>query len=130
MGQHPGRVLIVDDHPAHRRVVAFTLQEAGFDVTAADDAAGALEAARQQHFDVVVTDYFMPGQTGADLARSLRQTDGYAETPIILLTARAAELDLSNLASSLSLLIMSKSCSLKRLVGMVAGCLSGRVCPG
>ncbi|MHC4402734.1 MAG: response regulator [Planctomycetota bacterium] len=117
-------ILVVDDHRVHRRVVSFNLEKAGYRVTTAEDAAEALELAEQEQFDLVVTDYYMPGQTGAELAAALRETEDYAETPIILLTAKATELNLPQLWSSLSVLVASKSCSLSRLVGMVASCLT------
>jgi CheY-like chemotaxis protein len=120
------RILVVDDLPAHRRVVAFNLEKAGFRVETAESAAEALKLAEQKRFDLVITDYFMPESTGADLVRSLRETDGYADTPVILLTARAPELNLAHLANSLSARVVSKSCSVARLIAMVAGSLSAR----
>lgn len=129
MNSLPEHVLVVDDLPAHRRVVAFNLKKAGFQVTTAEDAAQALELAQQEQFDLIITDYFMPRRTGADLVRELRQTREYADIPVILLTARAPELNLARLASSLSVLIVSKSCSIGRLVGVVGSCLSARRSP-
>ena len=120
------RILVVDDLAAHRRVVAFNLEKAGFRVESAESAAEALRLAEQNRFDLVVTDYFMPESTGADLILALRQTDGYDSTPVILLTARAPELNLSHLANSLSARVVSKSCSVARLVAMVASSLSAR----
>jgi CheY-like chemotaxis protein len=120
------RILVVDDLPAHRRVVAFNLQKAGFRVETAESAAEALKLAEEKRFDLVITDYFMPELTGADLVRALRETDDYASTPVILLTARAPELNLAHLANSLSARVVSKSCSVARLVGMVASSLSAR----
>ncbi len=118
------RVLVVDDLPVHRRVVAFNLEKAGFRVKTAESAAEALKLAEQEQFDLVITDYFMPESTGADLVRSLRETDRYANTPVILLTARAPELNLAHLANSLPARVVSKSCSVARLVAMVASSLS------
>ena len=118
------RVLVVDDQQAHRRVVAFNLEKAGLLAETAESAAEALKLTGQKHFDLVISDYFMPGATGADFVRELRETDGYAETPVILLTARAPELDLARLATSLSARVVSKSCSVAQLVAMVADSLS------
>ena len=118
------RILVVDDLPAHRRVVAFNLEKAGFQVATADSAVEALKLAGKNRFDLIITDYFMPELTGADLVRSLRDTVAYADTPVILLTARAPELNLAQLANSLSARVVSKSCSVARLVAMVASSLS------
>jgi two-component system phosphate regulon response regulator PhoB len=128
MQSEPEHILVVEDYPAHRDVVAFNLQKAGFRVTTASNGAEALERAQRERFDLIITDYFMPHQTGADLIRTLRQTNDYAHTPIILLTAKARELNLPRLANSLSILVASKSCSISRLMGMVASCLATHRC--
>jgi CheY-like chemotaxis protein len=126
MHPEPEHVLVVDDLPVHRRVVAFNLENAGYRVTTAEDAATALELAGREQFDLVVSDYFMPHQTGADLVEKLRQTDGYSDTPVILLTAHAPELNLARLANTLGVLVVSKSCPLSRLIAVVASCLKTR----
>ena len=120
------RVLVVDDQPAHRRVVAFNLEKAGFLAETAESAAEALKLAKQSRFDLVIADYFMPESNGDELVRSLRETDGYADTPVILLTARAPDLDFARLATSLSVRVVSKSCSVTQLVAMVDSSLSAK----
>ena len=66
------------------------LENAGFAVLEASDGAQALQVARRQSPDLVVLDLSLPEMDGLDVARALRQT---SPTPIIMLTARADEVD-------------------------------------
>ena len=83
-------VLVVDDEPEIVRLVRDYLENAGFAVLEASDGAQALQVARQQHPDLIVLDLTLPQLDGLDVARTLRQT---AAVPIIMLTARADEVD-------------------------------------
>jgi two-component system response regulator RegX3 len=84
------RVLVADDDAGIRDVVAFALQQAGLDVTAVADGSEALKLARAEPFDVLVLDVMMPGTSGTDVCRVLRAE---SDVPILLLTARDAEID-------------------------------------
>ena len=86
-------VLIADDDPDIRDLVAFKLEQAGFAVTAVDNGLAALSAARERPPDLVVLDVMMPGLSGIDVCRQLRAEPATATLPIILLTARAQEGD-------------------------------------
>lgn len=91
------RILIAEDNPALAAVVRFNLQSAGFETTVAKNGKLALEQTKNTNFDLVITDQQMPLMTGVELCESLRQNDSYTETPIILLTAKAFELDPASL---------------------------------
>jgi DNA-binding response OmpR family regulator len=84
------RILVVDDEDKIREIVRSYLEREGFDVTEARDGEAALQSARDQAPDLVVLDIMMPGTDGIDVLRQLRTT---SEVPVILLTARAEELD-------------------------------------
>jgi DNA-binding response OmpR family regulator len=86
-------ILVADDDMDIRDLVAFKLEQAGFDVTAVDNGLAALTAARQVLPDLVVLDVMMPGMSGIDVCRELRGDHNTAGLPIILLTARAQEGD-------------------------------------
>jgi DNA-binding NarL/FixJ family response regulator len=64
--------MIVDDAGAVRNALRRVLETAGYCVTEAEDANAALRHLDQSHFDVVLTDVHMPGQSGLELARLLR----------------------------------------------------------
>jgi two-component system, OmpR family, phosphate regulon response regulator OmpR len=77
-------VLLVDDDQRIRELLARFLSENGFRVTPAADAASARAAMRGLSFDLLILDVMMPGETGLELARSLK---GQSEIPILMLTA-------------------------------------------
>jgi two-component system response regulator MprA len=82
------RVLVVDDDPPLRRMLARTLTAEGYEVTVAGDGGGALAEAERTAPDVIVLDVAMPGLDGLTVARRLRGKG--LPTPILMLTARDA----------------------------------------
>lgn len=97
------KALIVEDNVALARVTQFALTRAGFDTRIARNGRLGLEAASAESFDVVISDQQMPEMTGLELCRHLRQLPAYAATPIILLTAKGLELELSRLQEELDI---------------------------
>lgn len=84
------KVLTVDDSTSMRQMVAFTLKGAGFDVTEACDGVEALGLAKQNKFDLVVTDVNMPNMDGITLIKELRNLPDYKYTPLLMLTTESA----------------------------------------
>lgn len=85
------RVLVVDDDPPLRRMLARSLTAEGFDVTLAQDGGAALVAAERSAPDVIVLDVAMPAMDGVSVCRRLRGRG--LPTPILMLTARDAVAD-------------------------------------
>lgn len=83
------KILAVDDSASMRQMVAFTLKGAGHTVTEAPDGQRALEIAKNQTFDLVLTDVNMPVMDGLTLTRELRKLPSYRTTPILVLTTEA-----------------------------------------
>ena len=65
----------------------------GFSVTCAYDGATAAEAARQESFDLVITDYQMPKMSGEELCEAIRTDSINREVPIVLCSAKGLEID-------------------------------------
>lgn len=84
------RILAVDDSPSMREMVAIALKGAGFDVTSAQDGEEALDVARAQQFDLVLSDVNMPHMDGISLIRALRAQAAYRHTPILMLTTESS----------------------------------------
>ncbi|MEZ5651791.1 MAG: phosphate regulon transcriptional regulator PhoB [Burkholderiaceae bacterium] len=87
------RVLVVEDEPAIRELVAVNLRHNGFKVSEAPDAAAAKSLIALEPPDVIVLDWMLPGQSGVQLARDLRDSENTRSLPIIMLTARSTEGD-------------------------------------
>ena len=84
---------MVDDEPEAVELVQFNLQQAGFDVATAADGLEALKAARHLLPQLVVLDLMIPEVDGLEVCKMLRRDPATANIPIIMLTARAAEID-------------------------------------
>ena len=85
------RVLIVDDEPAVREMLAVALEMAGFEVKEAEDASTALHQVASSLPDLMLIDWMMPQVSGLELCRRLRRNPDTANIPLILLTARGEE---------------------------------------
>jgi len=87
------KILVVDDEPEAVELVEFNLKQAGYAVTTADDGAEALKKARAQLPDLIVLDVMLPEMDGFEICKALRLDPATARVPILMLTAKAAEID-------------------------------------
>jgi two-component system KDP operon response regulator KdpE len=79
------QILVVDDEPQITRVLRTSLQSNGHEVTVAHDGAEALEQFMKAQPDLVITDLAMPGMTGIELTREIRER---SKVPVIVLSVR------------------------------------------
>lgn len=84
------RILLVDDEPDLLQPIGYALRQQGFEVDTARDGEVALDKARTGSYDLLICDVMMPGMLGTDVCRILRAE---SDLPIILLTAKDAEID-------------------------------------
>jgi CheY-like chemotaxis protein len=85
-------ILIVDDDPSIRKLVATTLEDvAGFELVEAADGGEALDIAAEEAPAIVLLDIDMPGLDGLEACRRLRAETATADTTIVMLTAAAGE---------------------------------------
>ncbi|WP_043531180.1 phosphate regulon transcriptional regulator PhoB [Litchfieldella xinjiangensis] len=84
-------VLIVDDEPSIREMIAVALEMADYRVLEADNAQAAHALIVDHQPDLLLLDWMMPGTSGIELARRLKREEATAELPIILLTAKSEE---------------------------------------
>jgi two-component system chemotaxis response regulator CheY len=83
-------VLVVDDSPSIRRMIAVTLAAEGFEVSACSSGAEATNIAKTKPVDVVVTDLNMPEVDGLELTRQLRLLPNTSKCPILILTTETS----------------------------------------
>lgn len=87
------KILVVDDEPDALEVLEFNLKNAGYEVTTADDGETALKKARQQLPDLILLDLMLPEIDGLEVCKLLRRDTATSGIPIIMLTAKASEID-------------------------------------
>ncbi|HVV71487.1 MAG TPA: response regulator [Verrucomicrobiae bacterium] len=87
------KILIVDDEPEAVELIEFNVRQAGFDVLTASDGAEALKKARAAVPNLIVLDLMLPEVDGLEVCKMLRRDPATAAIPIVMLTAKAAEID-------------------------------------
>jgi len=86
-------ILVVEDEEAIRDMLVLALEQAGLTVMAVATAEQALQTLAESMTDLLLLDWMLPGISGIELARRLKNDASYKELPIILLTARGEEED-------------------------------------
>jgi two-component system phosphate regulon response regulator PhoB len=87
------KILVVDDEPDALEVLGFKLKEAGYMPLFAADGLKALAAARTERPDLIVLDLMLPEIDGFEVCKILRRDPATASIPVLMLTAKAAEMD-------------------------------------
>lgn len=117
MSENAFRILVAEDHLGMGNVIQFTLKKAGFEVTLARDGRAAWEQLQKQSFDLVISDYQMPGMNGGQLRERMCQDSQLAQVPYVLLTAKGLELEADYYRDELHVLeIISKPFSPRALM--------------
>ena len=108
-------VLVVEDEPVIRELMAILLEEEGYAVRQAEDGVEALETVDQHPIDLVLSDVKMPRLDGASLARHLRERGD--PIPVVLMSAVYAEVDLPGVR------FMRKPVNCEHLLDIIAAAL-------
>ena len=87
------RVLLVEDEYAQREVLAYNLEAEGFDVIQADNGEDALLLVDEDQPDMIILDWMMPKLSGIEVCRRLKMRPETRGIPVIMLSARAEEVD-------------------------------------
>ena len=87
------RILIVDDEPDVLELLEYNLREAGYVIVLAEDGQQALEKARNERPDIILLDLMLPEVDGLKVCKALKQDQTTSNIPIIMVTAKAAEID-------------------------------------
>lgn len=89
----PKKILVVEDEPDIRKLVHYNLTQERFKVVEAEDGERALRAVQRERPDLIILDLMLPGLSGLELCRALRERPETARLPILMLTAKAGEAD-------------------------------------
>jgi DNA-binding response OmpR family regulator len=132
-GLDPGqreRILVADDSPAIRHLIADALGRQGFAVTVADDGQAALDLARPQgdgdKFDMIITDYDMPRMNGFELVHALKRDPKLRDIPTLMLTARDTRRDQAQMRAVGLTSYLVKPFSVDKCVAIVERVLAER----
>lgn len=87
------KVLLVEDEPAQRQVLAYNLEAEGFAVARAETGDDALLLVDEETPDVILLDWMLPGVSGIEICRRLKTRRETRSVPIIMLSARSEEVD-------------------------------------
>ncbi|WP_417260744.1 phosphate regulon transcriptional regulator PhoB [Celeribacter sp.] len=93
MAAQKPRVLVVEDEPAQREVLAYNLEAEGYFVGRAEDGDEALLLVNEDQPDVIVLDWMLPGVSGIEICRRLKLRPETRDIPIIMLSARSEDVD-------------------------------------
>ncbi len=86
-------ILVIEDEADIQAVLDYNLKEAGHDVLTATHGKDGLRLAREQHPDLVLLDLMLPDVPGTEVCRALKEDPATRSTPVVMLTARDAEID-------------------------------------
>ena len=87
------KILVVEDEPDIRKLVQYNLTQERFNVLEAEDGEQALKLLQRERPNLVILDLMLPGLSGMELCKLLRQRSDTAKLPILMLTAKAGEAD-------------------------------------
>jgi phosphate regulon transcriptional regulator PhoB len=87
------KILVVEDEKDIRDLIRYNLEQEGFGVLEAEEGELALALVRRERPALVVLDIMLPGMSGLEICRLIRHEDEIARVPILMLTAKAAEVD-------------------------------------
>ncbi len=109
-------ILVVDDEPTLRDLLAEVLREEGYTVVTAADSQTALQVVAREAPDMILMDVMMPGLDGREVARAMRVEATGAAVPIVLMSAAVALPPIDSGVSG----FLPKPLDLNQLLGMVA----------
>ena len=113
------KIMVVEDDPHVLRQIAFALEHEGYAVTTATAGDDALRKLMLDRPDLLVTDVMMPGLDGYDLVDQLRRDEKLCDLPVIMVTARTADEDISKGFSSGTDIYIEKPFKPSELVAFV-----------
>ena len=122
-----GRILVADDEPHIRRILATILEKAGYSVCQACDGADALAVLEAPESpDFFILDLMMPGASGMDVLQRIRSHPRHQRTPVIILTAKGQDADRDAAMEAGADDFVTKPFSPKKLLSRIQEILSAR----
>ena len=119
MSDNAPRILVAEDNRVLADVLRFNLQRAGFAVTVALNGSIAVTHLQQETFDLLITDFQMPGVNGEQLCQVIRKELQLDQLPILMCSAKGLELDIESLKAEFGVSqVISKPFSMREIVAI------------
>ena len=119
------KILIVDDERDTLMLIGMALERSGYQVVKANDGPMALQLARSEKPDLIILDVMMPGMSGIDVLKALRESD-FPTPPVILFTARSRIEDIAKGMEAGAYRYLVKPVSREKLLETVRAALADR----
>jgi len=87
------KILVIEDDPSALRFIEYTLEQEGYQVLAATNGLAGIRKAKNEEPDLIVLDIMLPGIDGFEICHRLRAEPQTAQLPILMLSAKAQEID-------------------------------------
>jgi CheY-like chemotaxis protein len=114
------KILVVEDNPQNMRLIEMTLRAGGYTLLKATSGLEALDAAAKNHPDLIVMDIQLPGISGLEVTRQLRQMPEFRDVPIIAVTAYAMKGDMESFTEAGCNAYVSKPINTRELPKIIA----------
>ncbi|WP_069300970.1 response regulator [Neptunicoccus sediminis] len=118
------RVLLIEDEPHIVEALSFLLTREGLSVSTHSDGSNAAETAARLTPDLVILDVMLPGKSGFDILSEIRGTEGMAETPVLMLTAKGQSRDRAAAQAAGASMFMTKPFSNREIVANIKALLA------
>lgn len=119
-----GKILIIEDNPDNSKLVCWMLEDEGFEVSCAETAERGLELLRQEEFSLILMDISLPGISGKEATRRIRQAPNLQAIPILALTAHAIDTELRSILDSGVNSVLTKPVNEEQLLTQIRQYLS------
>lgn len=119
----PSQIIVIEDEPDLADLLVYNLQRAGYQVSSASDGVAGLKQVLEYPPDLIVLDLMLPKMSGFEVARQVRTSPRTSNVPILMLTARAEEIDQVTGFKVGADDYVTKPCSMKVLVARVESLL-------
>lgn len=93
-------ILVVEDNPDNSKLVSWILEDEGYEVTCAESGERCLSLLEKEKFDLILMDISLPGISGKEATRRIRQMPRLQKLPILALTAHAIEAEQQSILNS------------------------------
>ncbi|MDP3879689.1 MAG: response regulator [Dehalococcoidales bacterium] len=117
------KILVVEDNPQNMRLIEMTLGAEKYVLLKATSGEEALDMVKREQPDLIIMDIQLPGMSGLEVVKELREAPSFSRTPIIGLTAYAMKGDREKVLEAGCNMYLSKPISTRELPGIISGLL-------